>query len=69
MVVSNTVKDVLTELCDDNLVQREKIGSSWYYWSFPSSIGAAVCRSDRQRASLTFSAQTRSNNSNTKYLA
>ncbi|CAD5119385.1 DgyrCDS7999 [Dimorphilus gyrociliatus] len=31
-----TVKDVLQSLCDDAKVDTEKIGTSLYYWSFPS---------------------------------
>ncbi|GBC10523.1 hypothetical protein RclHR1_00970024 [Rhizophagus clarus] len=36
-IVANTVKDVLQSLVDDNLVNTDKIGTSNYYWSFPSS--------------------------------
>ncbi|CAB4490745.1 meiotic nuclear division protein 1 [Rhizophagus irregularis] len=36
-IVTNTVKDVLQSLVDDNLVNTDKIGTSNYYWSFPSS--------------------------------
>ncbi|CAG8590950.1 2291_t:CDS:2, partial [Paraglomus occultum] len=36
-IVSQTVKDILQSLVDDNLVQCEKIGTSNYYWAFPSS--------------------------------
>lgn len=31
-----TVKDVLQSLVDDNLVDCERVGTSNYYWSFPS---------------------------------
>lgn len=31
-----TVKDVLQSLCDDAKVDTEKIGTSIYYWSYPS---------------------------------
>ncbi|CAA90804.1 meiosis specific coiled-coil protein Mcp7 [Schizosaccharomyces pombe] len=35
-IVLQTVKDVLQSLVDDNIVKTEKIGTSNYYWSFPS---------------------------------
>lgn len=31
-----SVKDVLQSLVDDNLVDSERIGTSNYFWSFPS---------------------------------
>ncbi|CAG8851963.1 32995_t:CDS:2, partial [Racocetra persica] len=34
---SQSVKDVLQELVNDNLVAQDKIGTSNYFWSFPSS--------------------------------
>ncbi|KAG0228766.1 Meiotic nuclear division protein 1, partial [Mortierella sp. GBA43] len=37
-IVQQSVKDVLQSLVDDGLVTVEKIGSSNYYWSFPSTI-------------------------------
>ncbi|KAJ1644407.1 Meiotic nuclear division protein 1 [Dispira simplex] len=36
-VVAQSVKDVLQELVDDDIVNLEKIGTSNYYWSFPSA--------------------------------
>lgn len=36
-IVGQTVKDVLQMLVDDRLVTCEKIGTSNYYWSFPSA--------------------------------
>ncbi|KAI9219728.1 meiotic nuclear division protein 1 [Blastocladiella britannica] len=36
-VVQNAVKDVVQGLVDDGLVMCEKIGSSNYFWSFPST--------------------------------
>ncbi|CAJ0860654.1 5383_t:CDS:2 [Entrophospora sp. SA101] len=36
-IVSQSVKDVLQSLIDDNLVATDKIGTSNYFWSFPSS--------------------------------
>ncbi|OZJ01649.1 hypothetical protein BZG36_05207 [Bifiguratus adelaidae] len=35
-IVMQSVKDVLQSLVDDNLVTMDKIGTSNYYWSFPS---------------------------------
>ena len=35
-IVANTVKDIAAELQADGLIMCEKIGSSNYYWSFPS---------------------------------
>lgn len=35
-VVQNTVKDILKELTDENLVDMDKIGSTNWFWSFPS---------------------------------
>ncbi|KAJ1305757.1 hypothetical protein OPQ81_010487 [Rhizoctonia solani] len=38
-IVSQSVKEVLQSLVDDNLVQMDKIGSSNFFWSFPSARG------------------------------
>ncbi|ERN15226.1 hypothetical protein AMTRI_Chr05g58540 [Amborella trichopoda] len=38
-VVSQTVKDVVQSLVDDDLVSKDKIGSSVYFWSLPSCAG------------------------------
>lgn len=35
-IISQSVKDVLQSLVDDNLVDTDKIGTSVYFWSFPS---------------------------------
>lgn len=35
-VVLQTVKDVLKGLVDDGLVDSDKIGTSIYFWAFPS---------------------------------
>lgn len=35
-VISNTVKDVVQSLIDDNLVETDKIGVGNYFWSLPS---------------------------------
>ena len=36
-IVAQTVKEVLQSLVDDSLVVCEKIGTSNYFWSFPSA--------------------------------
>ncbi|PAV18587.1 meiotic nuclear division 1 [Pyrrhoderma noxium] len=41
-VVSQSVKEVLQSLVDDGLVQADKIGSSNFFWSFPSQRGALM---------------------------
>ncbi|EDQ87873.1 uncharacterized protein MONBRDRAFT_26904 [Monosiga brevicollis MX1] len=40
-ITSMAIKDVLQSLVDDNMVHVEKIGTSNYYWAFPSE-GAAI---------------------------
>ncbi|KAF9123806.1 Meiotic nuclear division protein 1 [Mortierella sp. 14UC] len=37
-MVQQAVKDVLQSLVDDGLVTVEKIGTSNFYWSFPSAV-------------------------------
>ena len=39
-IVTQSIKEVLQELVDDNLVHLEKIGIANYYWSFPSEATA-----------------------------
>ncbi|KAL1751409.1 Mnd1 family-domain-containing protein [Schizophyllum commune] len=41
-IVSQSVKEVVQSLVDDGLVQSDKIGSSNFFWSFPSQHGAAI---------------------------
>ncbi|KAH0589467.1 hypothetical protein H2248_005214 [Termitomyces sp. 'cryptogamus'] len=41
-IVSQSVKEILQSLIDDGLVQGDKIGSSNFYWSFPSQRGVMV---------------------------
>ena len=36
-----SVKDVLTSLVDDGLVDSDKIGTSVYFWAFPSKATQA----------------------------
>ncbi|KAF9012313.1 meiotic nuclear division protein 1 [Cyathus striatus] len=41
-IVSQSVKEVLQSLVNDGLVQSDKIGSSNFFWSFPSQRGSLV---------------------------
>jgi hypothetical protein len=41
-IISQSVKDVVQSLVDDNLVTCEKIGTSNYFWAFPSAAGHIV---------------------------
>ncbi|KAJ8076430.1 Meiotic nuclear division protein 1 [Marasmius tenuissimus] len=41
-IVSQSVKEILQSLVDDGLVQADKIGSSNFFWSFPSQQGALI---------------------------
>ncbi|KAF9244879.1 meiotic nuclear division protein 1, partial [Melanogaster broomeanus] len=41
-IVSQSVKEVLQSLVDDGLVQGDKIGSSNFFWSFPSQRGSII---------------------------
>lgn len=36
------IKDVLQGLVDDSLVDSDRIGTSNYYWAFPSKASQAV---------------------------
>ncbi|CAL1354860.1 unnamed protein product [Linum trigynum] len=38
-VITQSVKDVVQSLVDDDLVLKDKIGTSVYFWSLPSSTG------------------------------
>ncbi len=35
-IVAQSVKDVVQSLVDDDMVETDKIGTSVYFWSFPS---------------------------------
>jgi len=37
-----SVKDILTSLVDDDMVDTEKIGTSVYFWAFPSKASQNV---------------------------
>lgn len=46
-VISQSVKDVVQSLVDDDLASKDKIGTSVYFWSLPSCAGnqmKTVCR-------------------------
>eukprot|EP00768_Dysnectes_brevis_P002886 gnl/Dysnectes_brevis/2106_a2443_1758.p1 GENE.gnl/Dysnectes_brevis/2106_a2443_1758~~gnl/Dysnectes_brevis/2106_a2443_1758.p1 ORF type:complete len:210 (-),score=58.45 gnl/Dysnectes_brevis/2106_a2443_1758:68-697(-) len=36
------IKSVLQELNDDNFIDKDKIGSSTYYWAFPSKLSQEI---------------------------
>lgn len=38
-VISQSVKDVVQNLVDDDLVFKDKVGTSVYFWSLPSHAG------------------------------
>lgn len=38
-VIAQSVKDVIQSLVDDDLVLKDKIGTSVYFWSLPSASG------------------------------
>ncbi|KAJ2546942.1 Meiotic nuclear division protein 1 [Coemansia sp. RSA 1933] len=46
-IVSQSVKDVVQSLVDDNMCYCEKIGTSNYFWAFPSE--AAVKRANKTK--------------------
>lgn len=37
-IISGSVKDVIEQLVDEGLVDTEKIGTSIYFWAFPSKV-------------------------------
>lgn len=37
-----SVKEILTSLVDDGMVDTEKIGTSVYFWAFPSKASQNV---------------------------
>ena len=40
-ITSMSVKDVVTSLVDDGLIDTKKIGTSVYFWAFPSKASQA----------------------------
>ncbi|KAH7888826.1 meiotic nuclear division protein 1 [Phlebopus sp. FC_14] len=51
-IVSQSVKEILQSLVDDGLVQSDKVGSSNFFWSFPSQRGSII-RNRLDTAKLT----------------
>ena len=41
-ITSMSVKDILTSLVDDDMVDTDKIGTSVYFWAFPSKASQIV---------------------------
>jgi len=41
-ITSMSVKDILTSLVDDGLVDTDKVGTSVYFWAFPSKASQNV---------------------------
>jgi Mnd1 HTH domain len=41
-ITSMSVKDILQSLVDDGMVDTDKIGTSVYFWAFPSKAGQNV---------------------------
>lgn len=39
-MISQSVKEIVQSLVDDDLVDTEKIGTSVYFWAFPSKAAA-----------------------------
>ena len=44
-ITSMSVKEVLTSLVDDGMVDTDKIGTSVYFWAFPGKARQTVCLS------------------------
>ncbi len=60
-----TVKDVLMSLVYDGIVDTDKIGTSVYFWAFPSKAGQNVSlhmrtrqRFSGERRSMSFKVQS-----------
>ncbi|KAH9377647.1 hypothetical protein HPB48_016118 [Haemaphysalis longicornis] len=52
-VIAQAVKDVVQSLVDDGLVDSEKIGTSVYFWSFPSkAVSTRKRKLDELRAKV-----------------
>ena len=59
-ITQQTIKDILTSLTDDGLVDTDKIGTSVYYWALPSK--AIQCRVDKiKQIEADFTAETARN--------
>jgi len=44
LIASMSVKEVLQSLVDDNLVDTDKIGTSIYFWAYPSKAMHTVSK-------------------------
>lgn len=44
--VLQTVKDIVQSLVDDGLVDTDKVGSSVFFWAFPSKATLQVVKID-----------------------
>eukprot|EP00462_Mataza_sp_D1_P000367 CAMPEP_0175090240 /NCGR_PEP_ID=MMETSP0086_2-20121207/1224_1 /TAXON_ID=136419 /ORGANISM="Unknown Unknown, Strain D1" /LENGTH=203 /DNA_ID=CAMNT_0016362823 /DNA_START=10 /DNA_END=621 /DNA_ORIENTATION=- len=60
-IVSQSVKDVLQGLCDDGMIDSDKIGSGNFFWAFPSKASSlrhnkiARLKSSIEEANLSIS--------------
>ncbi|KAG8905079.1 hypothetical protein FRB99_000727 [Tulasnella sp. 403] len=53
-IVSQSVKEVIQSLVDDNLVCSDKIGTSNFFWSFPSARGVMLnTKVDNLKSTIT----------------
>ena len=50
---SMSVKDILQSLVDDALVDSDRIGTSNYFWAFPSKAINNVCNSPANQPPVT----------------
>ena len=44
LIASQSVKDVLQSLVDDGMVDADRIGTSMYFWAFPSKAANTVSK-------------------------
>ncbi|KAL3625401.1 Meiotic nuclear division protein 1 [Castilleja foliolosa] len=58
-VISQSVKDVVQTLVDDDLVFKDKIGTSVYFWSLPSCAGNQLRNIQRKLSSDLQSSESR----------
>ena len=59
--VSQSVKEVLDSLLADNIVDTDKVGTSVFYWAFPSKAGQIVraARPPRHRGGMAWLTRAR----------
>ncbi|PON62498.1 Meiotic nuclear division protein [Parasponia andersonii] len=58
-VITQSVKDVVQSLVDDDLVSKDKIGTSVYFWSLPSCAGNQLRNVSRKLESNLHSSKKR----------